>query len=418
MRPPAEPPSWELFRYSIRSRQRPAWDTAGLWSLDVLEATLGGNWLEETWQLRQRLGESPLLPAEIAASSGYPMHFAELLELGLRLTRFGRADGIDQLKTDLRANKQHHRWMHSRLQLELGSLLLSVGLEPRFEQPLPGGLPHQGDADVLFNVDGQEIVVSAYTLYPTDVFRESVKQSDRLFDGLMFLHNEHRVGIRAEIAPEIDDEEEALLLDEVRAAMKMVAETGQRQQVATPSAAAEITPPSSGGETDFYVGARSPEQNLWPRIVRQLEKKAAALACEAPVWVRADLRDGVWQTTPWATWTLEQRLPELEQALRAAFDPMPTYLGGFVLSSGAVRAPGEVTDETARTDSGAVALRYPIAPLRGRELVIVPFGDSGTAKVFESAYADESGWLPAALNAAGLPALGDLFPAPPAATPS
>jgi hypothetical protein len=46
-------------------------------------------------------------PAEIAAASGYPMHFAELLELGLRLTLFERADGIEQVTTDLCANKQH-----------------------------------------------------------------------------------------------------------------------------------------------------------------------------------------------------------------------------------------------------------------------------------------------------------------------
>ena len=415
-RPPIEPPTWELFRWEIRSRQLRAWDEAGLWSLGVLESVLGERWPEETYELRQRLGDSPLLPAEIAAAFGYPMHFAELLELALRLRLLEDALGIEQLKTDLRAHREHHRWMHCRLELELGGLLLAAGIAPCFERPLPGGQQGQGAADVLFTAGGREVVVSAYTLYPTDVFRESMRQSDRLFAAFTSLHIEHhRVGIRAEIAPELDPVEEEQLIERVRLAMLRVAVTGQPERLDSVAATVEILPPSAEGEAEFYVGARSLEQDLWPRIVRQLGKKAAALACSAPVWVRADLRDGVWQATPWVTRPLERRLPELEQALRAAFDPAPSYLGGFVLSSGAVLAQGQVHDQAAETESGAAALRYPLRPLRGREVVIVPINDRDSSELFREMYARETVWLQTALEQAGLPSLADLFPTP--ATP-
>jgi hypothetical protein len=384
-----------------------------VWSLDVLEGVLGERWPEETCELRQRLGDAPLLPAEIAAAFGYPMHFAELLELALRLRILEKAEGMDQVRTDLRAHKEHHRWMHSRLQLELGGLLLAAGITPRFEQPLPGGQPGQGAADVLFSAGDREVVISAYTLYPTDVFREAMKQSDRLFAAFTSLHIEHHhVGIHAEIAPELDATEEEQLIEQVRSAMRRVTVTGRAERLDTVAATVEILPPSTEGETEFYVGARSLEQDLWPRIVRQLRKKAAALACSAPVWVRADLRDGVWQATPWVTRPLKQRLPELEQALRAAFDPAPPYLGGFVLSSGAVFAQGEVERQAAETESGAAALRYPLRPLRGREVVIVPINDCDRSKLFQAMYARETDWLQVALRQLGLPSLAELFPMP------
>jgi hypothetical protein len=410
-RPPIEPPTWDLFRWEIRSRKAPAWDQAGLWSLDVLEGVLGERWPEETYELRKSLGDSPLLPAEIAAAFGYPMHFAELLELALRLRLLENAEGMDQLRTDLRAHKEHHRWMHSRLQLELGGLLLAAGIAPRFEQALPGGQPGQGAADLLFSAGGREVVISAYTLYPTDVFRAAMTQSDRLFAAFTSLHIEHhRVGIRAEIAPELDAAEEEQLIEEVQSAVRRVTVTRRPERLDTVAATVEILPPSAEGETEFYVSARSPEQDLWPRIVRQLRKKAAALACSAPVWVRADLRDGVWQATPWVTRPFEQRLPELEQALRAAFDPAPSYLGGFVLSSGAVLAHGEVERQAAETESGAAALRYPLRPLRGREVVIVPISDRDSSLLFKEIYAREADWLKRALEGAGLPSIAELFP--------
>lgn len=415
-RPVVEPPTWDLFRWEIESREMPAWDKAGLWSLDVLKGVLGERWPEETYELRQRLGDAPLLPAEIAASFGYPMHFAELLELALRLRILENAEGMDQMRTDLRAHKEHHRWMHSRLQLELGSLLLVADVAPRFEQSLPGGQSGQGAADLLFTAGDGGVVVSAYTLYPTDVFREAMKQSDRLFEAFTSLHMEHhRIGIRAEIAPELDAEDEEQLIEQVRSAMGRVTASGRPERLDAPAATVAIRPPSTEGEAEFYVGARSPEQDLWPRIVRQLGKKAAALACSAPVWVRADLRDGVWQATPWATRPLEQRLPELEQALRAAFDPAPAHLGGFVLSSGAVLAHGTVEHQVAETESGCVALRYPLRPLRGREVVIVPVNDQDSGKLFEKMYVSETDWLQTALEQAGLPSVTDLFPTPAAA---
>ena len=363
--------------------------------------------------MRKRLADAPLLPAEIAAASAYPMHFAERVELALRLRILEDADGMAQLRTDLRAHKDHHRWMHSRLQLELGGLLLAIGIAPRFEQLLPGGQPGQGAADLSFIARNREVVVSAYTLYPTDVFRDAMKQSDRLFAAFTSLHIEQPdIGIRAEIAPDLDAAEEDKLIEEVRSAMRHVAVTGRPENLGTVAATVEILPPSTEGETVFYVGARSPEQDLWLRIVRQLRKKAAALACSAPVWVRADLRDGVWQATPWVTRPLERRLPELEQALRVAFDPVPSYLGGFVLSSGAVLAQGEVERQAAQTESSAAALRYPLRPLRGREVVIVPINDRDSSKLFEEMYEREADWLQQALWQAGLPSIADLFSVP------
>lgn len=144
-------------------------------------------------------------------------------------------------------------------------------------------------------------------------------------------------------------------------------------------------------------------------VVKRDDVTSLALACEVPVWVRADLRDGLWQTTPWATWTLEARLPELEQALRASVAPAPPYLGGFVLSSGALLAQGEVSAETCRTDTGAIGMRYPLAPVRGREVIVVPFADAGSAALFERAYLAEPGWLAGALAAASLPTTDHLF---------
>jgi len=335
------------------------------------------------------------------------MHFAELLEFALRLERLRENIGLDQVISELRGDKRHQRWMHSRQQLELGTLLAATGVNPSFETPLPGGHQGQGSADVTFTVDGVAQVVSSYVLYPTDVFRSASASSDRVFEQLTRLHLDAAVNVEARITSDLAEEDETCFIATVEAAIKAVAADGYARHLETDFAVVDLSAAASVSAADFNITAAMPKEDLWPRVARRLEKKAQALRCDAPVWVRADLLDGLWQLTPWAMASLEERLIAIEEALALNFSE--SDVAGFVLSSGALLAPGTVDTAEVRTGSGAVAMRYPIRPLRGREILLVPFRNDEALNVFVAAYRGESAWLNDALASVHLPSLDDLF---------
>lgn len=165
----------------------------------------------------------------------------------------------------------------------------------------------------------------------------------------------------------------------------------------------------SSAATDY--SRRSAYGNSWERIAPRISEKADAAHASGATWLSLDARDGLWQFTDWAHCPLTTKLRHVADVAR----PILSGLHGVVISSGSVQRQGEFVDEDVSLPDDTHALRGVITPMRVRETLIIPAGDTtenNTAAAWHQLYAAEPAWLPRALNRLDLPLLDEIFATP------
>ena len=142
----------------------------------------------------------------------------------------------------------------------------------------------------------------------------------------------------------------------------------------------------------------------------KLIQKARQASGAGGGWLRADIRDGMWQFTPWARAGLRAQIDQIADLIRPALGQVQG-IDGVVLSSGALLAQGEFYGESARSEGECYGLRRVLPAVRVREAVIVPVTPRGCdqARIWRDMYNAEEYWLDWALHQVGLRECNQIF---------
>jgi hypothetical protein len=109
----------------------------------------------------------------------------------------------------------------------------------------------------------------------------------------------------------------------------------------------------------------------WRRTRQRILDKAAKDYGPTPHWVRIDVLDGLWQFTPWAGYSLADKVHAVATQLRKDLE-RHRKIAGLVLSSGATQAQGTFTNETYTSRTGPAGCRRVLPAGRVRDTVVVP----------------------------------------------
>ena len=375
--------------------QRPsAWVEAGRWAIDRVSQMLGEGWPERVWE------EHSDLPSGIAIASWHTVAYAELLELALRLQLLNDCPRFVPLRRALKTDAREEQVQHLRIQLEVAALALRDGYPVEFEPPIPGS---EKRADLAVNLNGAEpLIVETRAVLPDSDMRTVNEFTDELFPKISWVTTPHGVQCSGTVSEVLDEHDSAELLDEIKVRARLVA----ADMVAPPLRihGAELTVSRAGEGT----GLRGPQigGNGWPRIAARLKEKAEQTMGAREVWLRFDVRQGIWQFTPWSQ---EDLVTKGEQLAAVVIETLSTYghVDGVVMSSGSLLAQGQFDAEEHASAWGVVGLRRLIDPLRVREAFVIPLRDTATSQqaveVWREFYGAEPTWLDWALNEFGLP---------------
>jgi hypothetical protein len=131
---------------------------------------------------------------------------------------------------------------------------------------------------------------------------------DRFSQQTLWISGEFNVGISGDAGQPLNEDDYQELIRQIRAAAGQAAATGQAQPVEYATARLSILPP---GEHDYQLTSGVEESQGWPRVESRLIQKARQAAGAGGGWLRADIRDGMWQFTPWARAGLRAKIEEV-----------------------------------------------------------------------------------------------------------
>lgn len=393
-------PTWDLYRTIAQSPPgiRPARRDAVLWALGELERRMGPHWLERYWETAGHVPEEVNLGSPHVAASG------NLLDLALRYHVLDRAQGVGRVQREMRNDLRDERRWHSTLQLEVAALGTRAGFAAAMEAQLAD---KGGPSDVVLRRAGQLVQAETFVILRDKRSQEAAKYWDWLMGQIRNISWKSGAGVSGDLGDRLDPDESAELLRLIETAAQATAATGQEQAVEFQGARLRLLPP---GTTTYQLRGGIEEGQGWPRIEARLIQKAHQAAGTGGGWLRADVRDGTWQFTPWARAGLGAKINELTRLIRPVLGQIQG-IEGVVLSSGAVTAQGEFYGESAPAQGGCYGLRRLLPAARVRETMIVPVTARGRdqARVWRELYNDEENWLDWALELAGLPRRDQIF---------
>lgn len=391
-------PTWDLYRRIAESAPNPVRRAALVWALDQLEDLMGSDWLERYFE---RTGH---VPEEVNLGVGHVAATGNLLDLALRYHVLQGVPGVGKVRNEMRNDVRDERRWHSALQLEVAALAARAGFTTALEAPAQTSA---SPSDVVLRRDRQELRVETFAVLRDKRAQEAAAYWHRFSGQTIRISGEFNVGISGDTGPRLPRDEYEELLRLIRGAAAHVAATGQQQPVEYAGARLTVLPP---GEDDHRLTGPIEESQGWPRVEARLIGKAEQAVRAGGGWLRADIRDGTWQFTPWARAGLRPKIEELARLTTLALRQVPG-IDGAVLTSGAGFAQGAFRGESARTSQGCYGVRRPLPAARVRETMIIPVTPLGRdqATIWLQMYDAEESWLDWALNSAGLPALGQIF---------
>lgn len=299
-------PSWDLYRSLAESSKNQARRSAVIWALDQLEALMGPDWLERYFK------KAGHVPTEVNLGSGHVTATGNLLDLALRYHVLQDVPGVGKVRNEMRADLRDERRWHSALQLEVGALAARAGLTAALEAR---SSTSASPSDVVMQREGQELRVETFAGLRDERAQEAAAYWDQFGLHTVQITGEFNVGISGDaghrLAPDNYDE----LLRLIRVAAGQVAATGQEQPVRYAGARLRILPP---GEHDYQLTGGIEESQGWPRVESKLIGKAEQAVRAGGGWLRADIRDGMRQFTPWAQAGLRPKIEELARLTTTA----------------------------------------------------------------------------------------------------
>jgi hypothetical protein len=152
------------------------------------------------------------------------------------------------------------------------------------------------------------------------------------------------------------------------------------------------------------------EGNLLPRLLNTLADKVQRMEKSGADWLCVENYTGIFAFTEWGRWPMPRKLAALEHEISTAFPEKP--IAGIVVCSGVSHFNGTVNAEASETATGAIGLRYAVAPWRAREALVIPLRDARAATDWGELFEAEHDWFPWALDEMGLPAFEDIMAHP------
>jgi hypothetical protein len=392
-------PTWDLYRRMADSPNvKPGRRDAVLWALGQLERRMGPDWLERYWE------SAGHVPEEVNLGSGHVAAFGNLLDLALRYQVLDGAPGIGQVQREMRNDLRDERRWHSALQLEVAALGVRAGFTAALEaQSVGRGSP----SDVIMRRDGRLLQIETFVVLRDERSREAAQYWDWLMAQIRNIGWRSGTGVSGDLGERLAHDVSAELLRLIETAVQAAVDTGEEQTVEFQTARLRVLPP---GSTTYQLRGGVEEGKGWPRIEAKLVQKARQASSAGGGWLRADVRDGMWQFTPWARAGLRAQIEEIARLIRPVLGQV-RGIEGVVLSSGALLAQGEFYGESAATEDGCYGLRRVLPAVRVRETMIVPVTARGRdeARIWRELYNAEENWLDWALNLAGLPQRDQIF---------
>lgn len=388
-------PSWALVRALM---DRPSQPTnrreVGLWAVDRLEQYLGPDWAGLAF------ANDPSLRHLLVWSGAHVDAVFFVVELAVRLELLNDVPGIAKIRSQLKTDVKYALAGHAQLQLETATFARQSGTQVRLEVKACRG---RSPADLMVAVGDQSMPAEAKVLFTDDEFHVISNVSDRLASARMAIELRHHASLQVTVDRVPDDVDAVIdFMEQTAIASLLTAEVVEREQDGVHVVAFPSDKPDRSRFAGPPIGG-----DAWERLGAALREKAGKRYADRPAWLRLDVRNGLWQFTPWAT------LPLADKAAMAV-DQVRRELGGYkvagaVLSSGCLRPPGPVDEDTWHASSGtASALRRCVPAGRVRETIILPV---------DSRYYDEAcwwfalydlvepAWLEAALRELDLPAI-------------
>ncbi|NOX24474.1 MAG: hypothetical protein GXP36_15475 [Actinobacteria bacterium] len=331
--------------------------------------------------------------------------FAWLLELALRLTQARDMSGIARITSSLKNDRRLSSITHEQMMLEVGTLAYSLGASTRFEVGTPG---HANPIDLVVEADSLYMPIEARVLFTDIQFRAAQADLDRLTEAWRHLQVTQNLNIDVDIDDCQQGVDRTLAL--LEGAAKEASASAREVEKSWSSGRIAVRPNKDGPEGQFKGPALVTDG--WRRTRQTVLEKAAKDYGPRPPWLRIDVLDGLWQFTPWASYSLADKVQTVATQLRHDLEGHPT-IAGLVLTSGAVLAQGTFLNEThtnqTSTDAG---IRRLLPAGRVRETMIVPLRVGATSDVdfWLRMYDTEPRWLNAQLLHLGLPDISALFP--------
>lgn len=391
-------PTWDLYRRFAESSANPARREALLWALDQLETLMGPDWLERYYK------KTGHVPAEVNLGPAHIVAAGNLLDLALRYHVLTDASGVGKVRNEMRSDLRDERRWHSALQLEVAALAARDGFTVALEARSRASA---APSDVVMRRDAQELRVETFAILRDQRAQEAAAYWDRFSSQTLQIGGQFNVGISGDTGPRLSPDGYEQLLDLIRAAAEDAAATGRERAVEYAGARLRILPPGQG---EYQLTGAIEESQGWPRTEAKLIRKAEQAARAGGGWLRADIRDGIWQFTPWARASLRAKIEEIAHLTTLALQQVPG-IDGAVLSNGAGFAQGEFHGESARTPQGCYGIRRLIPAARVRETMIIPVTQLGRsqAAMWLRMYNTEEHWLDWALRTAELPTREQIF---------
>jgi hypothetical protein len=328
---------------------KPGRRDAVLWALGQLERRMGPDWLERYWE------SAGHVPEEVNLGSGHVAAFGNLLDLALRYQVLDGAPGIGQVQREMRNDLRDERRWHSALQLEVAALGVRAGFTAALEAQTVGrGSP----SDVIMRRDGRLLQAETFVVLRDERSREAAQYWDWLMAQIRNIGWRSGTGVSGDLGERLAHDVSAELLRLIETAAQAAVDTGEEQTVEFQTARLRVLPP---GSTTYQLRGGIEEGKGWPRIEAKLVQKARQASSAGGGWLRADVRDGMWQFTPWARAGLRAQIEEIARLIRPVLGQV-RGIEGVVLSSGALLAQGEFYGESAATEDGV--LRTPAGAAR------------------------------------------------------
>lgn len=388
-------PTWAMLREQMSRPGLPeAWRRTGTWCIDALAEVLGSEWPVDAWKRDE-------LPAFIAMPWAHRQAMLEFTEFALRMRILADTPGAAPVRRECRTDRRRARAAGTQLQLEVAGLALEAGASIELEARTRGGYV----ADVVVDHPDAVLTVECAVVFVPDVERRYDEAFQYAGHALIAIGSGSKWDLTAEVATEdlaglradLEDFELALALSDPLLPVRFERPWGHVLAV-----------PGEGGLRSVRNTATGTDYGR--HLVGKLRGKADQTAGVDGVWLRADVRSGLWQGTAWSQEDLATKAGQLAALVSPVLVDAP-WVAGVVLTSGPCIINGDVHTEDAAPVPGVLALRRALPVGRARETVIVSAGgaDARQAELWRSLYNAEPAWLPAALAAQGLGPLDDIF---------
>jgi hypothetical protein len=365
------------------------------WTIDTLEDALGPSWPVDAVE------QFDELPIPLILAGGHTLAFVQTVDLALRLRLLESVEGFARARKELRGNRELGRVLHFSFQATLCGLARKRGWGVRLEAGDP-------PADLWFEARGRRTTVEARVLGRSRSDRELHSAVDYAIDRLRTVTS--RLGVW--VTGELEDAPSDADLDEVVAWIEQCAGFVRRGGAVPRYTKAPFKLELIQMEDAHGRRLSSPvgEENLLPRLLNTLADKVQRMQKSGADWLCVENYTGIFAFTEWGLWPMPRKVAALEHEIGAAFPDKP--IAGIVVCSGASHFNGTINEEAAETSTGAIGLRYAVAPWRAREALVIPLRDAGAAADWRQLFEAEHDWFAWALDEMGLPTFEEIMAQP------